>query len=283
MKYATDITDETVSHELDIILKDNIEENSTKGIYNDIIGMLDITTLDTTDNYESVIKLVDKINSLESKHPDIKPFAGICTYPNFVTVVRGELSVSDVKIVSVAGGFPSSQTFTEIKTIETGLAVGDGADEIDIVMNIGNYLAGNYEDLCDEIAEIKEACRGAKLKVILETGALPTAEDIMKASILAIYSGADFIKTSTGKRGIGATPESFYIMCKAVKAYYQETGIMIGVKAAGGIKTGASAVIYYTIVKEVLGEEWLNSNYFRIGAASLADSLIEAITLEDNK
>ena len=157
------------------------------------------------------------------------------------------------------------------------MALKDGADELDIVMNVGNYILGNFEDMCDEINEIKEICGDAKLKVIVETGALKSFNDIRKASILSIYAGADFIKTSTGKIAVGATPEAFYTMCNAVKDYYEETGTKIGVKAAGGIRTAADAVKYYTIVKEVLGEEWLNKELFRIGAASLANNLISAI------
>ena len=188
------------------------------------------------------------------------------------------LEVSDVNIAAVAGGFPSAQTFTEVKIAEAALAVAGGANEIDIVMNVGQFLSGEYEDICDEIAEIKHSCRGeAQLKVILETGALGNSSNVKKAALLAIYSGADFIKTSTGKLTPGATPEAFYVMCTAIKEYYEHTHTRIGIKAAGGISTTADAVKYYTIAKSVLGEEWLDKKYFRIGASRLATNLLESI------
>ena len=276
-KYEKNLNDEIVKNEVENLLKKSISENCNTEVYKTIFSCMDITTLEVTDNYESVLKLVDKVNNLENEQPEIPNVAAICVYPNFVTAVRGALEVSDVKVASVSGGFPSSQTYPEVKAIEAGLALKDGADELDIVMNVGNFVLGNYEDMCDEINEVKEICGDAKLKVILETGALKSYNDVRKAAILSIYAGADFIKTSTGKIAVGATPEAFYTMCNAVKDYYEETGTKIGVKAAGGIRTAADAVKYYTIVKEVLGEEWLNKDLFRIGAASLADNLIAAI------
>ncbi|MBR5240738.1 MAG: deoxyribose-phosphate aldolase [Muribaculaceae bacterium] len=276
-KYEKNLNDEIVKNEVENLLKKSISDNCNTEVYKTIYSCMDITTLEVTDNYESVLKLVDKVNNLENEQPEIPNVAAICVYPNFVTAVRGALEVSDVKVASVSGGFPSSQTYPEVKAIEAGLALKDGADELDIVMNVGNFVLGNYEDMCDEINEVKEICGDAKLKVILETGALKSYNDVRKAAILSIYAGADFIKTSTGKIAVGATPEAFYTMCNAVKDYYEETGTKIGVKAAGGIRTAADAVKYYTIVKEVLGEEWLNKDLFRIGAASLADNLIAAI------
>ena len=276
-KYEKNLNDEIVKNEVENLLKKSISDNCNTEVYKTIYSCMDITTLEVTDNYESVLKLVDKVNNLENEQPEIPNVAAICVYPNFETAVRGALEVSDVKVASVSGGFPSSQTYPEVKAIEAGLALKDGADELDIVMNVGNFVLGNYEDMCDEINEVKEICGDAKLKVILETGALKSYNDVRKAAILSIYAGADFIKTSTGKIAVGATPEAFYTMCNAVKDYYEETGTKIGVKAAGGIRTAADAVKYYTIVKEVLGEEWLNKDLFRIGAASLADNLIAAI------
>ena len=276
-KYEKNLNDEIVKNEVENLLKNNIQKNCNTEVYKTIFSCMDITTLDVTDNYESVLKLVEMVNNMDNEQPEIPNVAAICVYPNFVTAVRGALEVSDVKVASVAGGFPSSQTYPEVKAIEAGLALKDGADELDIVMNVGNYILGNFEDMCDEINEVKEICGDAKLKVIVETGALKSFNDVRKASILSIYAGADFIKTSTGKIAIGATPEAFYTMCNAVKDYYEETGTKIGVKAAGGIRTAADAVKYYTIVKEVLGEEWLNKELFRIGAASLANNLISAI------
>lgn len=276
-KYEKNLNDNIVKNEVENLLKNYLTENCNKEVYKDIFSCLDLTTLNVTDNYESVLKLVDMVNKMDNDYPEMPNVAAICIYPNFITAVRGALEVSDVKVASVSGGFPSSQTYPEVKAIEAGLALKDGADELDIVMGVGNFVIGNYEDMCDEINEVKEICGDAKLKVILETGALESYNDIRKASILSIYAGADFIKTSTGKIGIGATPEAFYVMCNAVKDYYTETGTKIGVKAAGGIKTASDAAKYYTIVKVVLGEEWLNKEFFRIGAAGLANNLISAI------
>ncbi|MBP3354013.1 MAG: deoxyribose-phosphate aldolase [Bacteroidales bacterium] len=279
-KYEKNLNDEIVKNEVENLLKAHLNENCNEEVYKTIFSCMDLTSLNVTDNYESVSKLVEMVNKMDNDYSNIPNVAAICVYPNFVTAVRGALEVSDVNVASVSGGFPSSQTFSEIKAIEAGLAIKDGADELDIVMNVGNFVIGNYEDMCDEINEIKEICGDAKLKVILETGALESTENIRKAAILSIYAGADFIKTSTGKIGVGATPEAFYVMCNAVKDYYNETGTKIGVKAAGGIRTASDATKYYTIVKEVLGEEWLNKELFRIGAAGLANNLIAAINQE---
>lgn len=276
-KYEKNLNDEIVKNEVENLLKNALAKNCNKEVYKTLFSCLDITTLDVTDNYESVLKLVEMINKMDTDHPEIDNVAAICVYPNFVTAVRGALEVSDVKVAAVAGGFPSSQTYPEVKTIEAGLALKDGADELDIVMNVGNFIIANYEDMCDEITEMKEICGEATLKVILETGALNSYNDVRKAAILSIYAGADFIKTSTGKIGIGAIPEAFYVMCNAIKDYYNETGTKIGIKAAGGIRTANDAAKYYTIASEILGEDWMNKDLFRIGAASLANNLIAAI------
>ena len=203
------------------------------------------------------------MNDFEGTRPDVPNVAAICTYPLFVETVKEALSAQEVKIASVAGGFPSSQTFMEIKIAETAMAVMQGADEIDVVMNLGYFLEENYE----------ESCRDAKLKVILETGALQTPESIQKAAVLAVYSGADFIKTSTGKGYPGATPEAVYTMCQVLKKYHSITGKRVGIKVAGGVRTAEEAVRYYTIVKEVLGNDWLNKDLFRIGASSLVEDI----------
>ncbi len=276
-KFDTNIDDERVKYEVEKILDEHYKENCTREVYSFILSCLDLTSLNITDNDETITAFVSKVNDFENTCPDMNPVAAICVYPNFVTTVRAALDVSSVKIASVAGGFPSAQTYSELKTVEAGLALHDGADEIDMVMNIGNFLGGNYQELCDEISEMKETCHDAKLKVIIETGVLPSMTSVMKASILALYSGADFIKTSTGKSAVGATPEAVYVMAKAVKEYSRMYGTRAGIKVAGGVRTAAEAVKYYTIIKEVLGEEWLTSEYFRIGASSLADSLLSAI------
>ncbi len=207
----------------------------------------------------------------------MKNVAAICVYPNFAPVVRAVLEVSSVDIACVSGGFPSSQTFPEVKIAETALAVEGGADEIDIVLNVGDFLDGDYEGVCDEISEIKHSCRDARLKVILETGALKTARNMRDAAILAMYSGADFIKTSTGKEYPGASLDAAYVMCQCIKEYYEQTGRMIGFKPAGGVRTPEDAVSYYCIVREVLGEKWLTNEFFRLGASGLANNLLTAI------
>ncbi len=273
MNFSDQQTSEAVSK----IIAEKFDENNNVDVYKKLYSLIDMTTLNTTDSKESVWKFTEAVNDFEGTRPDVNNVAAICVYPNFVGVVREALTAQNVKIACVSGGFPSSQTLLEIKVAETALAVADGTDEVDIVLNLGLFLEGSYDELCEEIQEIKAACRDAHLKVILETGALKTAENIRKASILSLYSGADFLKTSTGKVYEGATLEAAYIMCLTLKEYYQQTGIKCGFKASGGISTTDSAVKYYTIVKEVLGEEWLSSELFRIGASSLAANLLQSI------
>ena len=204
-------------------------------------------------------------------------------YANFAEVVRTNLDVTGVDVAVCSANFPSSQARLEVKTAETALAVADGANEVDIVFNLGLFADENYEELTDEISEIKHSCGDALLKVILEVGALKTAENIKKASILSMYSGADFIKTSTGKIYEGANVYAAYVMCQCIKEYYEQYGTMIGFKAAGGVSSTDDALKYYTIVKEVLGEKWLNNRYFRIGASRLANVLFHDISGEDVK
>lgn len=256
------------------------EKNNTKEVLKEIYSCLDLTTLKCTDNAESVLAMTEKVNELEDKYPDLKNVAAICVYPNFANIVSQSLEVENVEVACVSGGFPSSQTFTEVKIAETALALQDGATEIDIVLNIGKFLSGDYESVCDEIQELKDLCGERTLKVILETGALQSAENIKKAAILSIYSGADFIKTSTGKESPAATPEAAYIMCSTIKEYYEKTGRKIGFKAAGGINSVKDALLYYTIVENTLGKEWLNSKLFRIGTSRLAATLLTEITAE---
>ena len=256
-------------------IKDNsFINNFTLDVLKFIHGCIDLTTLTSMDTKESVWSMVDEVvNNYEGRHPDVPNVASICVFPLFVDTVKQALTAKDVKIASVAGGFPSSQTFTEVKIAETALAVMSGADEIDVVMNIGYFLEEDYEAFTDELSEIKDSCRDAKLKVILETGALSTVENIRKATILSIYSGADFVKTSTGKGYPGASPEAVYVMCKVIKEYAGMSGRKVGIKIAGGIKTAEDAVLYYTIVKDVLGKNWLNKDLFRIGASSLVGDI----------
>lgn len=281
--YPTDIDDAAVQQAVEKIVRDNFDTYNNVEVYKKLFNSIDLTTLRTEDNTATVSRFTQRVNAFEEEHGELPNVAAICVYPNFAGTVRMNLDVSSVKIAAVSGGFPSSQTFTEVKVAETMLAVKDGADEIDIVINVGDMLGGNYEEMCDEIAELKSACGDAHLKVILETGALKTASNIKKASILAIYSGADFIKTSTGKQEPAATLEAAYVMCQAIKEYYDKTGIMIGFKPAGGISTTAEAVKYYCVVASVLGEKWLNNKYFRIGASRLANNLLGDILGEPVK
>jgi len=266
-------TEEIVGKHVNSILENHEKENFTPEVLKQIHGCIDLTSLTSIDTKESIWKLADKVNDFEGTRPDVPNVAAICTYPIFVETVKQALTAQNVKIASVAGGFPSSQTFMEIKIAETAMAVMSGADEIDVVMNLGYFLEENYEELTEDIQEIKESCREAKLKVILETGALVTPENIRKAAILALYSGADFIKTSTGKGYPGATPEAVYTMCKVLKKYHSITGNKAGIKISGGVRTAEDAVKYYTIVKEVLGNDWLNNELFRIGASSLVEDI----------
>ena len=276
-------TDEQVKTCTGTIVEKYVAENNTLEVKKLIFNCLDLTTLKTEDSEESVLKFTERVNELDNEHPDLKNVAAICVYPNFAKIVSQSLEVESVNIACVSGGFPSSQTFTEVKVAETALALADGATEIDIVIPVGKFLSGDYEGMCDEIEEIKSVCGERHLKVILETGALKSADNIWKASILAMYSGADFIKTSTGKQEPAATPEAAYVMCQAIKAYYEKTGRKVGFKPAGGINSVNDALVYYTIVKEVLGKEWLNNELFRIGTSRLANLLLSDITGEDVK
>ena len=275
--------DAKVKAEVAKIIDEHAAENNTPEVQEFLLNTVDLTTLSTTDSERSVAAFTQKVNEYWRNYPDCKNVAGICVYSNFAQVVRANLEVSDVDVVVCSASFPASQAHLETKIAETALAVADGADEVDIVINMGYFLDEAYEELCDEISEIKHACHGKMLKVILETGCLETAANIKKASILAMYSGADFIKTSTGKIYPGASLEAAYVMCQCIKEYYDKHGVMVGFKAAGGIRSTEDAVKYYTIVKEVLGEKWLDNRYFRIGASSLANALFQSFTGTDKK
>jgi len=273
--FGSDLTDEAVRKQTSEIL-DRCGENSTSEVFKFLHSCIDLTSLNTEDNKESIWRFTEVVNNFGGSKPDVPNVAAICVYPNFVSTVKEALT-EDVKIAAVAGGFPSSQTFIEVKIAEVSLAVADGADEIDIVLNAGAFFEENWDELCREIEEIKEACRDAQLKVILETGLLKTASNIQKATILSMYSGADFIKTSTGKVYSGATPEAAYVICQTIKEYFRIHRKKIGIKVSGGVRTAEDAIKYYTIVKEILGKEWLSPQYFRIGASSLATNLLERI------
>ena len=282
-KYNTQLDDAEVAAQVAKIMTEKVPANDSLDVKKFLFNCIDLTTLKSEDSNESVMKFTQKVNQFDELHPDLKNVAAICVYPNFAEIVKDTLEVEDVKIACVSGGFPSSQTFIEVKVAETAMAIMEGADEIDIVISVGKFLSGNYEEMCDEIQELKETCKDHHLKVILETGALKTASNIKKASILSMYAGADFIKTSTGKQQPAATPEAAYVMCQAIKEYYKETGIKIGFKPAGGINTVNDALVYYTIVKEVLGEEWLNNSLFRLGTSRLANLLLSDILGQETK
>ena len=282
-KYNLDITDEKVKAAVKQIITEKVHENDTPEVKRFLMGSVELTTLKTTDSDESVLAFTERVNQFENEYPDLPHVATICVYPRFAKVVSETLEVEGVEIACVSGSFPSSQALIEVKTVETALALKDGATEIDMVQSVGAFLSGDYETVCDEIQQMKETCGEHKLKVILETGCLKTAANIKTASILAMYAGADYIKTSTGKLEPAATPEAAYVMCQAIKEYYDETGIQIGFKPAGGLNSVMDALIYYTIVKEVLGEKWLTNQWFRMGTSRLANMLLSEVTGEEVK
>ena len=276
-KYNLDINDEEVKAAVKKIIAERVPENDTMEVKKFLFGSIELTSLKTTDSDESIMAFTERVNQFDEQYANLPHVATICVYPCFAKTVSETLEVHGVEIACVSGSFPSSQALIEVKVAETLLAVKDGATEIDIVMPVGKFLSGDYESLCDDISEMKQACGEAAMKVILETGCLVTASNIKKASILSMYAGADYIKTSTGKEKISATPEAAYVMCQAIKEYYDETGIQIGFKPAGGINSVMDAMIYYTIVKEVLGEKWLTNKWFRLGTSRLANLLLSEI------
>ena len=281
--YDTELDDAAVRAEVEQIMAAGFDANNNVETLKFSLGCIDLTTLNPTDGEQRVAEFTRRVNRMEEEHPDLPNVASICVYPNFAEVVAVNLDASDVDVTVVSAGFPSSQTFPEVKVAECSMAVAAGADEVDIVISIGQFLDGDYEGMCDTIEECKAASRDAIFKVILETGALKTATNIMRASLLAMYSGADFIKTSTGKLEPAATPEAALVMCKAIKAYYERTGRRVGFKVAGGVRTPDDAVRYYTIVRTILGDEWLTKDLYRIGASSAANNLLSAIVGEPVK
>ena len=251
--------------------------NLNTEVYKFCLSAIDLTTLSCCDSEESVEALARRAAEFEMDFPHLQNVASICVYPPFVETVGLNIDGTPLRITSVAGGFPSSQTFLEVKMLEVAMAIENGADEVDIVVNVGKILTGAYDEAANEIEVLREESDGATLKVILETGALKSPEMIYNASLLAMAAGADFIKTSTGKIDVSATPEAAVVMCKAIKEYHDKTGRKVGFKAAGGVRTAEDAALYYTIVKEILGEEWLTTELFRIGASSAANNILSAI------
>ena len=283
-KYNCELDDQQVADAVKKIIAEKVHENDTLEVKKFLFGSIELTTLKTTDSDESVMAFTERVNQFDQQYAELPHMATICVYPCFAKVVHDTLEVDGVEIACVSGSFPSSQALIEVKVAETALAVKDGATEIDIVMPVGKFLSGDYETMCEDIHELKETCgENVAMKVILETGCLKTASNIKKASILSMYAGADYIKTSTGKEKISATPEAAYVMCQAIKEYYHETGIQIGFKPAGGINSVMDALIYYTIVKEVLGEKWLTNKWFRLGTSRLANLLLSEIEGSETK
>ena len=283
-KYNCEVDDAQVAAAVKKIIAEKVPENDNLETKKFLFGSIELTTLKTTDSDESVMAFTERVNQFDEAYGDLPHVATICVYPCFAKTVAQTLEIDGVEIACVSGSFPSSQALIEVKIAETALAVKDGATEIDIVMPVGKFLAGDYETVCDDIAELKATCgEDVAMKVILETGCLKTGSNIKKASILSMYAGADYIKTSTGKEKISATPEAAYVMCEAIKEYYEQTGIQIGFKPAGGINSVMDALIYYTIVKEVLGEKWLTNKWFRMGTSRLANLLLSEIVGEEVK
>ena len=282
-KYNLEVSDQEVQEAVKEIIATKVHQNDTPEVKKFLMGSVELTTLKTTDSDESVLAFTERVNQFEEAYPYLPHVATICVYPRFAKIVSETLEVDGVEIACVSGSFPSSQALIEVKTVETSLAVKDGATEIDMVLSVGAFLSGDYETVCDEIRQMKDACGDKKMKVILETGCLKTAANIKTASLLAMYSGADYIKTSTGKEAISATPEAAYVMCQAIKEYYNETGIQIGFKPAGGLNSVMDALTYYTIVKEVLGEKWLTNQWFRMGTSRLANLLLSEVIGKETK
>lgn len=282
-KYNTEISDDEVREAVKKIIAEKVHENDNIETKKFLMGSIELTTLKTTDSETSVMAFTEKVNQFDEAYGELPHVATICVYPCFAKTVSETLEIDGVEIACVSGSFPSSQALIEVKVAETALAIKDGATEIDIVMPVGKFLSGDYEGVADEISELKQVCGDNAMKVILETGCLNTASNIKKASIIAMYAGADYIKTSTGKLEPAATPEAACVMCQAIKEYYEETGIQIGFKPAGGINSVMDALIYYTIVKEVLGEKWLTNKWFRLGTSRLANMLLSEIEGKETK
>lgn len=282
-KYNTDIQDNEVKEAVKQIIAEKVSENDTPEVKKFLFGSIELTSLNTTDTEEKILAMTEKVNQFDSAYPTLPHVAAICAYPCFTKLISESLEVDGVEITNVTGNFPSSQTFIECKTVETALAIKDGATNIDIVMPVGKFLSGDYEGMCDDINELKQTCGDVPMKVILETGDLGSCSNIKKAAILSMYAGADYIKTSTGKEKVSATPEAVYVMCQAIKEYYEETGIQIGLKPAGGINSVMDAVIYYTIYKEILGKQWLTNQWFRLGTSRLANLLLSEIVGTETK
>ncbi len=282
-KYDLNVDEQQVKAAVKDIIANKVPANDTVDVKKFLLGSVELTSLHTTDTEESILNMVEKVNKFDATYPDLPHVATIVTYPIFTHLVRNTLEVDGVEIAVVSGNFPSSQTFMEVKVAETALAIKDGATNVDIVLPVGKFLSEDYEGVADDINELKQTCGDVPMKVILETCDLGSLSNVKKAAILSMYSGADYVKTSTGKEKAGATPEGVYVMAQAVKEYYNETGIKIGIKPAGGINTVMDAVTYYTVVKEVCGEEWLTNELFRLGTSRLTNLLLSEVLGKETK
>ena len=282
-KYGYAPDQEAIARALEVMAS-NLENVGSAQVYKDCFSMMDLTTLKTDDTPASVAKLVSKVNSFRQDYPEWPLPASICIYPNFAGTVK-DARKADFNITVVSACFPSSQSFLEVKLKECELAVEQGADEVEIVLALNSFLAGEYDKAFEEIRAVRECIdavagkqgRKVHLKVILETGLLRTPERIAQASFLAMEAGADFIKTSTGKVDVNATPVAAYVMCECIAKYHAATGKKIGFKPAGGISSAADALCYYSIVASVLGKDWLNKELFRFGVSRVANSILAAV------
>ena len=280
--YNCNLNDELVKQEVEKIITAHFAENNNKDVYKQCLNQIDLTSLNGNDTDAAIILMTEKVNNFKQSFPHLSNVAALCVYPALVPAVKETLT-ENIGIAAVSAGFPASQTFLEVKVAETAMTVQEGATEIDVVISIGKFLEGRYDEVYEELSEIKAACRNAHLKVIIETGDLKTAENIKKASLIAMAAGADFIKTSTGKVAVSATLKATYIMCSAIKEWNEKNNVKIGYKPAGGIVTTEDAVNHYTLVKEILGKEWLNNELFRFGASRLANNLLTSIEEKEIK
>ena len=275
-KYAPAHTEAQVAKEVAKI-KMAANQNNNVEVYKFCYSAIDLTTLSCNDSRSSVQAFAHKAVEFAEKFPHIPNVASICVYPPFVETVGLEVDGTPLRITSVAGAFPASQSFIEVKALEVAMAIENGADEVDIVLNPGMMLSDQIDEAASEVELLREEAQDVVLKVIIESGALKTPELIRRASLVSMFAGADFVKTSTGKIDVAATPEAAFVMCNAIKDYYNMTGRKVGFKAAGGVRSAEDAALYYTIVEEVLGKEWLTTDLFRIGASSAANNLLTAI------
>ncbi|MGI6223588.1 MAG: deoxyribose-phosphate aldolase [Prevotella sp.] len=281
--YDCNVDEAQVKEAVEKIVAEKLPENDNIETRKFLLGSVELTSLHTTDTEEGILAMTEKVNKFDSDYPELPHVAAICVYPAFTELVAQSLEIDGVEITNVCGNFPSSQSRMEVKVAETQLAVADGATNVDIVMPVGKFLSGDFEGVSDDINELKQVCGDVPMKVILEVCDLGSLGNVKKAALLSMYAGADYIKTSTGKEKSGATPESVYVMCQAIKEYYDKTGIQIGLKPAGGINTVKDALTYYTILKEVCGEKWLTNYWFRLGTSRLTNTLISEIVGKEVK